>query len=68
MASPDEYNALLDTPPASKSGVIPTGVDLLAKPVLHDAVRSRRHRDRDAARPAPPPEWWLWHSDQLGLE
>ena len=39
IASPDEYNALLDTPPVSKSGVIPTGVDLLAKPVLHEIFR-----------------------------
>lgn len=38
MVSPDEYNALLDTPPVSKAGVIPTGVDLLAKGVLHDAM------------------------------
>jgi type VI secretion system FHA domain protein len=56
MASPDEYNALLDTPPVSKSGVIPTGVDLLAKPVLHDAMTIATPPQVAMPRiPTPPP-------------
>jgi type VI secretion system FHA domain protein len=34
----DEFNALLDTPPAAPVGAIPSGLDLLAKPVLHDSM------------------------------
>lgn len=36
--TPDEFNALLDTPPSRPAAPIPTGLDLLAKPVLNDAI------------------------------
>lgn len=57
-AAADEFNPLLDTPPAQPPQVIPTGLDLLAKPVLHDAMSiptPARTLGIPPTAPIPPP-------------
>jgi len=54
-ATPDEYNALLDSPVKSTAAAIPTGVDLLAKPVLHDAMTLATPPQQYATPRIPPP-------------
>ena len=52
-----EFNPLLDAPAATPAQQIPTGLDLLGKPVLHDALTLATPPPprQPAARPAPPP-------------
>jgi type VI secretion system FHA domain protein len=50
----DEFNALLDTPPATPALAIPSGLDLLAKPVLHDSLNLATPSMPPAMTPAAP--------------